>query len=58
VECKWNGSQLILQAENDFDSDGLALMDEFSDTISACISNVGDADIAVVSVTALPQGSS
>jgi hypothetical protein len=29
VRCVWDGSQLILQAENDFDSNGLALVDEF-----------------------------
>ena len=37
VTCVWDGSQLTLQAENDFDSNGLALVDEFSDAISACI---------------------
>jgi hypothetical protein len=33
VKCEWDGSRLILQADNDFDSSGLALMDEFSDAI-------------------------
>src|SRR5882762_5915414 len=54
VECEWDGAQLILQADNDYDSNGQALMDEFSDAISACISNVGDGTIMVVSGTVLP----
>jgi hypothetical protein len=29
VKCEWNGTQLVLQADNDYDSTGLALMDEF-----------------------------
>ena len=55
MKCEWKGSQLILQAENNFDSDGSALMDEFSDAISACISDVGNGDIAVVSATPCPK---
>jgi hypothetical protein len=51
VRCEWNGTQLFLYAENDYDSDGLALMDEFSDSISACISSHFDGDIEIVSVT-------
>ena len=51
VQCQWDGSRLILQAENDFDSDGLALLDEFSDVISAYIQNDFDGDIDIVSVS-------
>lgn len=58
VKCKWTGSQLLLQADNDYDSNRLALMDEFSDEISACILDAGDGDIEVVSVTVLPEGCS
>jgi len=58
VKCEWNGAQLILQADNDYDPSGKALVDEFSDAISGCISNAGDGDIEVVSVTALPEGPS
>ena len=47
VSCRWDGSKLILQAENDFDSNGLALMDEFSDCISAYISEPFDGEIKV-----------
>jgi len=53
VSCHWDGSRLIFQAENDFDSDGLALMDEFSDCLSAFIAEPFDGDIKVESVTRL-----
>lgn len=53
VRCDWDGSRLLLQAENDFDSNGRALMDEFSDAISACIKEGFDGDIEVVSITPL-----
>ena len=53
VVCKWNGNNntIIIEAENDFDKQGLALMDEFSDEISACVKDAGDGGIQVVSVT-------
>jgi hypothetical protein len=53
VRCDWDGSRLILQAENDFDSNGLALLDEFSDAISASIADSFDGGIDVVSVSHL-----
>jgi hypothetical protein len=37
VRCEWDGSRLVLQVDNDFDSNGLALRDEFSDAISAML---------------------
>jgi hypothetical protein len=46
-------SALILQADNDFDSNGLALLDEFSDAISACIKDSFDGDLRVLSVREL-----
>jgi hypothetical protein len=36
VVCKWHDGSLFLSAENDYDPEGLALIDEFSDAISAC----------------------
>jgi hypothetical protein len=54
VTCEWDGTRLILTAENDFDSDGLALMDEFSDAISGCLKVAGDGSIVVQSITELP----
>jgi len=51
VHCYWDDqSRLILEAENDFDDDGRALLDEFSDEISACAENVGDGGLEVISV--------
>ena len=54
VRCEWDGSRLMLQSENDFDSNGLALLDEFSDPISASIADGFDGGIEVVSVSHLP----
>ena len=50
VTCQWDGERLILQAENDFDSNGLALLDEFSDCIAAYISGSFDGEIEVETV--------
>jgi hypothetical protein len=50
VTCAWNGSQLILQADNDFDSNGSALVDDFSDAISACIKDGFDGDVRILSI--------
>ena len=48
--CTWDGHSLTLVVENDFDSRGLATMDEFSDTLSACIPGGFDGDLRLVSV--------
>lgn len=53
VTCAWDGSRLILQAENDFDSKGLALLDEFSAAISKCIKDPFDRDLIVYSIREL-----
>ena len=55
VTCTWDGQSLILQADNDYDPDGLALMDEFSDAISACIRDLFEGQIRVVSSSSLPD---
>ncbi len=49
--CRWDGARLILIAENDFDHSGLALMDEFSEAISAIIEELLDGDCRIVAVT-------
>lgn len=54
VRCVWDGSRLILHADNDYDLNGLALLDEFSDAISASTAEGFDGDIEVVSVSPLP----
>jgi hypothetical protein len=56
VSCRWTGSHLILQVENDFDSEGLALMDEFSDCLSAYIDEAFDGEIKLESLTNLKNG--
>jgi hypothetical protein len=50
VTCVWDGSQLILQADNDFDSNGLVLVGEFSDAISSCIEGGFDGNIEMLSI--------
>lgn len=50
VVCTFEGGKLRLVAENDYDPDGLNLLDEFSDNISACIAEPFDGDIELVSV--------
>jgi hypothetical protein len=45
-----------LQADSDSDPKGLALLDEFSDAISARIEDRFDGDIDIVSVRPLPGG--
>jgi hypothetical protein len=49
--CSWDGSSLTLSVENDFDRDGRAVMDEFSDEMAACIRGGFDGDLRVISVT-------
>ena len=49
--CTRSGSSLVLELENDFDENGLASLDEFSDAISACISEDFDGDIRIESVS-------
>ena len=56
VSCTWDGHRLILQADSDVDSDGLSLMDEFSDCTAACIKELFDGEIKVVSVTQVRDG--
>ena len=51
VTCEWKNTKLILEAENEFDSTGDALIDEFSDVISASITEQFDGNIVIVSIT-------
>jgi hypothetical protein len=53
VHCKWSDSVLLLSAENDYDPKGLALMDEFSDALSACLAANFGYSIRLVSTTDL-----
>ena len=51
VTCSWDGSKLTLEANNDFDGNGLALQDEFSDCICAYVNEPFEGGIRVVSIT-------
>jgi hypothetical protein len=53
VICSWDGNRLILRADNDFDFNGLALIDEFSDCISAYIAELFDGEIKIESIIKL-----
>ena len=53
VSCTFEHGKLILQADNDFDPDGLALGDEFSDCISAYVRTPFDGNLRFVSSTAI-----
>ena len=53
VVCTFTNGELVLTAENDFDPDGLALMDEFSDLLSAYIVEPFDGDIRLISTTVI-----
>jgi hypothetical protein len=50
VSCRWDGHLLWLEAENDYDPDGSALLDEFWDAVIACVSAAGTLHFEVVSV--------
>lgn len=55
VRCEWDRTRLLLYAENDWDGDAIALLDEFSDAISACIEGTFGYGIEIVSVTTTPE---
>jgi len=48
-KCTWDGTTLRLEVDTDFDSQGLALRDEFSDAIVACVVNAEYTNMRVVS---------
>jgi hypothetical protein len=48
--CRWREDALQLEATSDFDSDGRALAEEFSDAISACVAEPFDGAILVEQV--------
>lgn len=50
VRCEWDGASLWLEAENDYDANGLALLDEFSDTVVVYVQASGTISFAVESV--------
>jgi len=56
VTCRWDGQLLWLEAENDYDPDGRALLDEFSDAVVACVSASGTIRIEIVLVERVAEG--
>lgn len=52
--CSWDGKCLTLAVENEFDREGRATLDEFSDEISACVKGGFDGDMRVISATEIP----
>lgn len=53
VVCTYANGALVLTAENDFDRDGFALMDEFSDCIHAYMEDLPSGEIRLVEVVCL-----
>lgn len=49
VKCTFDGKRLWLIAENDHDPQGLNLMDEFSDNLSAYV-RAFDGDMSIVTI--------
>lgn len=41
VRCRWDGTLVWLEAENDYDTIGAALLDEFQDAVVACVAIKG-----------------
>lgn len=50
VQCHFDGGQLVLTAKSDTDKASLALLDEFSDCLSAYLVHSGEARVVSVSV--------
>ena len=51
IEIRWSGQRLLLTVENDYDANGEALADEFSDTIAAYAPGTPGYSVRIVSVT-------
>ena len=56
VRCEWDGMSLWLEAENDYDADGTALLDEFSDVVIACVNAKSTISFAVDLVCEVANG--
>jgi hypothetical protein len=50
IDIRWSGQTLLLTAENDYDVNGEALADEFSDTIAAYAPGAPGYSVRIVSV--------
>jgi hypothetical protein len=56
VACRWDGKLLWLEADNDYDADGKALLDEFGDAVVASVNATGTIRFTIVSVEVAPAG--
>jgi hypothetical protein len=50
VHCGWEGGALILVVDNDYDKDGAAVADEFSDAVAAYAPGTPGYRVRVLSV--------
>ena len=50
VRCEWDRTRLVLYAENDWDGHAKALIDEFSDPLSACVKEGFGGGIRIVAI--------
>lgn len=48
--CRWESNELILVVENDYDAKGLAVLDEFSDAVHACVNYSGSISFSIKSI--------
>ncbi len=55
VSCRWDGEGLVLEADSDFDSDGRALSDEFSDCVTAYVAGDFNSTISLDSVATIEE---
>jgi hypothetical protein len=53
VRLEWTGECLVLRVENDFDDDGNALQDEFSDELSGATAADWQGNLQIVAVRIL-----
>ena|SRR5258706_9778505 len=58
ITCKWDGRLLWFEADNDYDEDGKALLDEFWDVVIACVNTSRTIHFEIVSVQAVSIGDS
>lgn len=50
IDIRWSGQTLLLTVDNDYDANGEAPADEFSDTIAACAPGTPEYSVRIVSV--------
>lgn len=50
VRCSWDGTRLMLVAENDYDSNGEATLDEFSDCVAAYVPGTFGYRVSLVAI--------